>query len=177
MRLQSSGCPCPTTAASASQQMQGGGSWQGELEQRGPRARSSATRRTRLRSLTLAGGLPMVLKMAAATETPVWLTDLSADKQAGSLLCYCCCCWSNLKDTYNLYRCRAPPSASSVWRRACLHLRGKDLQCQRWAERLTLLVFLTICYCLNILPKGFWVDSDMFRKSSLSPLPQILSED
>lgn len=43
------------------------------------------------RSLTLAGGLSMARKMAAATETPIWLTDLSADKHASSLLCCCCC--------------------------------------------------------------------------------------
>lgn len=138
---------------------------EGELGQRGPRARCQVTEERGCHSLTLAGGLPMAQKMAAATETPIWLTDLSADKHAGSLLC-----WNNLKDTYNLYRRRAPPSASRVWRRACLHLRGKDLQCQGWAERLTLLLPLRICYWPNILPPEFWVDADMFRKSSFIPM-------
>lgn len=34
----------------------------------------------------LAGGLPMARKMATAAENPIWITDLSADKHALSLL-------------------------------------------------------------------------------------------
>lgn len=58
-----------------------------ELEQGGPNSKVPGHSKAQsCNSLTLAGGLPMTLKMATATENPIWVTDLSADKHAHSLL-------------------------------------------------------------------------------------------
>lgn len=58
-----------------------------ELEQGGPRSTALGPSKAQsCNSLTLAGGLPMTRKMATATENSIWVTDLSADKHAHSLL-------------------------------------------------------------------------------------------
>jgi len=58
-----------------------------ELEQGGPSSKVPGhSKAYSCNSLTLAGGLPMTHKMVTATENPVWVIDLSADKHALSLL-------------------------------------------------------------------------------------------
>lgn len=58
-----------------------------EREPAVPRSKASGQSKDRsCNLLTLAGGLPIAHKMATATENPIWITDLSADRHTHGLL-------------------------------------------------------------------------------------------